>query len=191
MVNRWSVLLLLCLPAFSFALAQETRTPRHCNAKFPEGSIDGTGTIRFFWTERPFIETSYPPLAFVAVDDRDTRIGTAPMSHYGRTIYISKNEMRQMEGEMAHLPLSWCLSKKVTGLEQFSISLKTLPPDIKIWFSNGTATALLRDDQFCGTIASLDSTIKTPRALWELQYFRIQFSCEIPVSFRSDAYPDH
>jgi len=150
--------------------------------------IDGNGAVRFFYVAG---DNNYfhVPLLFRAVDDRDSRLGTAPVTDYGRTAYISKQEMRQLEQRISKMRLSWCVSRKVDALERSQDLHSYGGMGVKVVFSAGTVESKIIPDEICDTLARLDPAIKTDRALWEFQLYRIGYHCTVP-HFNFNAYPD-
>lgn len=132
------------------------------------------------------------PLTFRAVTEGDPRINTAPLvPHRGRTVYISFGEMRNLIDGLARFDVPWESSR---GRESLDWSVEPLPDtdkmDILIVFSKGTARAKLDPKKICTVLKPLDSALKTPRALWEFQRFRLNYGCQVP-GFDAGAYPDH
>lgn len=61
---------------------------------------------------------------------------------------------------------------------------------ISIVDSKGTARAILAPNRICQTFKPLDSALRTPRALWEFQGFRVNYGCKVP-GFKYGEYEDH
>jgi len=177
----WVIMLCLATTNRAFSLTD-------CKDKFPVNWINGNGAVRF--SHQPE-DSNYlhAPLVFRAVDDRDVRLGTAPATVFGRTVYISKQEMHQLLEKISELPMSWCISEKVKDFEPSWKLNYHWEMDVKIIFAAGTAESQIDPDRICDTLTSLDPAIKTNRALWEFQFFRIGNHCTVP-HFNPRAYPD-
>jgi hypothetical protein len=150
--------------------------------------VDENTAVRFFY--QPAGNYFHSPLVFRVVDQKDSRLNTAPMAVEGRTAYISLSEMRQLMQGLAHSDLSWRESEKVEVLGSFRKLDITDNMEITAVSSKGTAQATLNPQKICETLKPLDSALKTPRALWEFQGFRLNYGCKVP-GFVYDAYPDH
>src|SRR4029077_6318823 len=115
------------------------------------------------------------PLVIRAVDQGDPRLNTSPMAAECLTAYISLDEMSQLTRAVARLSLSWRESEKIEILPSF----RELPTDdimnVQVVGSKGTAKAEVRPSRICETLKPLDSAIKTQRALWEFQGFRLNY----------------
>jgi len=153
---------------------------------------DENTTVRFFY--QPTGEYFHFPLIFRAVGESDTRLNTAPMLEEGRTAYISSAEMRELTQRLARAGLKWKESQTVEALgssknlTRAGLGLDTM--DVLVSSSKGSARATIAPKAICKTLKPLDPDLKTPRALWELQRFRLNYGCKVP-GFKYDAYPDH
>jgi len=150
--------------------------------------VDENTAIRFFY--QPAGDYFHFPLVFRSVDPKDPRLNTAPMTTEGRTAYISLSEMQELMQALSHLRLSWQESARVELLESFRKLKITDTMVITAVSSDGRAIANLNPKKICETFKPLDSALKTPRALWEFQGFRLNYGCKVP-GFEHDAYPDH
>lgn len=152
-------------------------------------SADETTAIRLFYNNES--DYFHFPLIFRAVEQRDPHLNTAPMVAEGRTVYISQTEMQSLLRGLAQLDLPWQESEKVETLGSF----KRLRPwsdsmEILVACSKGTARVKVDPKKICKTLKPLDSALKTPRALWEFQRFRLNYGCQVP-GFQYGAYPNH
>jgi hypothetical protein len=153
---------------------------------------DGNTAVRFFY--QPQAEYFHYPLVFRPVEEGDRRLNTAPMREEGRTAYISFTEMRDLIQRVAHARLAWQESQTVEALgsckklARAGFGLDTM--DIFLSSPKGTARTKIAPKAICSTLEPLDTAIKTRRALWELQGFRLNYGCKVP-GFKHDAYPDH
>jgi len=91
---------------------------------------------------------------------------------------------------LAQLSLRWDQSATIESLETYkTIDSYGYGMGIKVLSANGTAKSLLAPDKICETLAPLDGALLNPRALWELQGFRLQYHCRVS-SYAPDAYPE-
>jgi len=97
--------------------------------------------------------------------------------------------MKRFMTLLTRLSLQWDESPMVDSLETYkTIHSYGYGMGIKVLSTNGTAKGLIAQTKICETLASLDSALLTPRALWEFQGFRLQYHCRVP-NFDIDAYP--
>lgn len=154
--------------------------------------VDEKTVVRFFY--QPSGDYFHFPLVFRVVEENDPLLNTAPMREEGRTAYISLSEMQDLAHLLAHSGLGWQESETVEVLGSCKklglngIGLDTM--DVRFVSSRGTATAEFSPKVICMILKPLDSALKTPRALWEFQRFRLNYNCKVP-GFKPDAYPDH
>jgi hypothetical protein len=149
---------------------------------------DESVAIRFFF--QPPGDSFHAPLIFRVVDEKDPRLNTAPILDSGRTAYISLSDMQRLLPAVTHLPLLWRHAETVEVFGSSRVLQLVDTMDITVVSSHGTARAALDPKKICETLKPMDSAIKTPRALWEFQLFRIGYGCKVP-GFNYDAYPDH
>jgi len=154
-------------------------------------TADKDSVVRFFFV--PALNNYFHvPLLFRVAEENDPRSNTAPLLDVGRNPYISLSEMRGLFAALSAEPLSWDESPKVEELEiSKTIRNDGRGMDIKILSSGGTAKSAIPPKQMCETLAKLDAVLRTPRALWEFQFFRQQpgFDCPVP-NFDPRAYHD-
>ena len=84
------------------------------------------------------------------------------------------------------------MGQQTTGVEvlgDWQMIPVTEAMDVVIIFSKGAARGVIQNENICETLASLDSPIKTPRAHWEFQRFRIYYGCRVP-GFDDAKYTD-
>jgi hypothetical protein len=181
------VLTLIALAAIGTAGPQSQTTAR--GKSLFEVSVNESTAVRFFYDEDN--EYFHFPLIFRAVSATDPRLNTAPMGFEGRTAYILTTEMQQLLQELGASNLPWQGSKDVEALGSFKkIRNSTDTMEIMVVSSKGTARAKIDPKTICESLEPLDPALKTPRALWEFQIFRIEYDCQVP-GFVPDAYPDH
>jgi len=95
---------------------------------------------------------------------------------------------------LAHSNLAWQESETVEILGSYKklmlagVGLDDM--DVRLVLTNGTAKAQIAPKAICKTRKPLDAALKTPRALWEFQGFRLNYGCKVP-GFKHDAYPNH
>jgi hypothetical protein len=89
-----------------------------------------------------------------------------------------------------HTDLAWQESEAVEALGSYKKLPVSDDMEILVAFANGTAKAQITPKTICRTLKPLDAALKTPRALWEFQGFRLNYGCKVP-GFKPDAYPDH
>jgi hypothetical protein len=149
---------------------------------------DKDSVVRFFY-QPDHNNYFHVALLFRVVDENDPRRNTAPVFDVGRTAYISISEMRKLLTALSAASLSWEESTTVEGLETYKTIHSYRGMGVKILSSKGTAKATIQADKICETLAPLDGALRTPRALWEFQLYRLQYDCRVP-SFDPKAYPD-
>jgi hypothetical protein len=160
-------------------LNQESKSLVHCPA-------NKDTAIRFFYN--PPGDYFHFPLIFRPVDETDPRRNTAPMTTEGQTAYISFAEMHRLMEGLARSGLSWKNSERVEVLGSYKHLLPLDNMEVLIICPKRTASAKLAAKEICETLALLDSTLKTPRALWEFQAFRIGYGCKVPAGFETGKY---
>lgn len=154
--------------------------------------VDEKTAVRFFYY--PAGDYIRIPLVFRVVEESNPLLNTAPMREEGRTAYISLSEMRELVHGLIRSGLGWQESQTVEvfglykDLTLAGIGLDTM--DVRLVSSKGTAKAEISPKAICMILKPLDAALKTPRALWESQGFRLDYGCKVP-GFRPDAYPDH
>jgi len=152
-------------------------------------AADKDSVVRFFFVPA-YNNYFHVALLFRVVEENDPRWNTAPLLDVGRTAYISLSEMQGLFAALSAEPLSWEESTKIEDLETYKTIRNDGRMDIKILSSGGTAKSGIPPKQMCETLTRFDPALRTPRALWEFQFFRRQFDCLVP-NFDPKAYPDH
>lgn len=153
------------------------------------GSVDEKTGVRFFY-QHDIKDHFYPPLIFRVVAPDDRRRDTAPLGPEGRFVSVTATEMHDLIERLLQLHISW---KETHMTEAFGPSYKARGVgflDITVVSPNGTARGGVGSGDVCKALGSLDSAIKTPRALWEFQMYRWFDDCTIP-GFDPKKYPDH
>jgi hypothetical protein len=156
-----------------------------------ESPVDEKTIVRFFYY--PAGEYIRIPLLFRVVEEGNPRLNTAPMREEGRTAYVSLSEMRDLVNGLIRSGLGWQESETVDVLGLYKdltlagIGLDTM--DVRLVSSRGTAKAEISPKTICTILKPLDAALKTPRALWEFQGFRLGYGCKVS-GFKYGAYAD-
>lgn len=177
--------------AWLISLTCMAALPAFCqaNGKPPLNlGVDKNTIVRFFYL--PPESYLHPPLIFRVAGENDPRLGTAPINPLGRTSYISLSEMRNLVTALADWNLSWQESKKLETPKKIETREMTDKMEVKVFSSRGTDRALVDPKQLCERLAPLDAALKQPRALWEVQLFRVDYGCHVP-GFNRNAFPEH
>jgi hypothetical protein len=188
-LNLW-VLMLVVLLVAAGELAQSNQ--KHDQVSVLNSAADEKTVVRFFYY--PAGDYIRIPLLFRVVEEGNPLLNTAPMREEGRTAYISLSDMHELVHGLIQSGLGWQESKTVEVLGSYKdltlvgIGLDTM--DVRIVSSHGTARAEISPKAICMILKPLDGALKTPRAIWELQIFRLDYGCKVP-GFKPDAYPDH
>jgi len=144
--------------------------------------------VRFFY-QPPGGEYFHVALLFRVVKKSDSLWNSAPVVDEGRTAYISLSEMQQLMSKLTRLPLHWSASAQREALETYANIHSYRGMGIKVLSANGTAKATIAPDEICKTLGALDGALQTRRALWEFQFFRLQYHCQV-TNFNFNAYRD-
>lgn len=178
-------------------------SPNKSKKLFQNAPIAENTAVRFFY-DPPDGGYFHVPLVFRAVKDGDARLNSAPILEEGRTAFIPITEIGELLKGLANTELQWQESEAVQALGPYK-RIGLLHEGNKMVFrgedgysvmaitiahSKGTAKAILKPKRICETLKPLDSALKTPRALWEFQGFRINYGCKVP-GFKPEDYPDH
>jgi hypothetical protein len=189
MTSSWAVALVFLV---AVGAGKPQSNQKQQQASILSSPVDEKTIIRFFYY--PAGEYIRIPLVFRVVNESNPLFNTAPIREEGRTAYISLPEMRGLVRLLAGSRLRWKESQatEVLGLYK-DLALQGIglvSMDVRIVCSKGTAKAEISPKAICMNVKPLDAALKTPRALWEFQLFRLQYGCQIP-GFKADAYPDH
>jgi hypothetical protein len=179
----------LALVAFTVSAGEMHSGQKVFNQSDLHLEADEKTVVRFFYQPAPG-DYLHAPLVFRVVEEGSPLLNTAPMREAGRTAYISLSEMRGIVETLKRSDIVWEESADIVTLGSY----KKLPlfDDMAILVANsmGTAKTRIAPKTICRTLKPLDAALKTPRALWEFQGFRLNYGCEVP-GFAHDAYPDH
>ena len=186
-LTYWAFIVVFTLSSGEMQATQKRDGPSVLNCP-----VDKNTAVRFFY--QPAGDYFHAPLVFRPVEEGDALLNAAPMREEGRTAYISFSEMQDLARLLARSGLGWQESETVEVLGSYKklglsgIGLDTM--DVRFVSSRGTARAEISPKAICMILKPLDAALKTPRALWEFQRFRLNYNCRVP-GFKSDAYPDH
>jgi hypothetical protein len=165
---------------------------KHERVSILRSPTDEKTVVRFFY--QPPGDYFHAPLVFRAVQEGNALLNTGPMREEGRNAYISVAEMRELVQTLTHSNLAWQESETVETLGSYKkLSLDGVgldDMDVRVVLSNGTTKAQIAPKAICKNLKALNSALKTPRAIWEFQGFRLNYGCKVP-RFKPDAYPDH
>lgn len=187
-VSFWALALLFLMVAGG-CKAPSYQT--HERVSVLESPVDKKTVVRFFYY--PAGEYIRIPLLFRVVEDGNPRLNTAPMREEGRTAYVSLSEMRDLVNGLIRSGLGWQESETADVLGLYKdltlagIGLDTM--DVRLVSSKGTAKAEISPKAICMILKPLDAALKTPRALWEFQGFRLGYGCKVP-GFKYGAYAE-
>ena len=150
--------------------------------------IDNSTAVRFFF-HSPLSDRFVHPLVFRVEAENKERMKTAPLLTEGRTVYISLSEMKALVAAMTR---SITMGQQTKNIEVFG-SWERIPSteamDVFVIFSKGAARGVILRKDICKILGSLTSSIKTPRALWEFERFRMYNDCSVP-GFDDTKYTD-
>ena len=167
------------------AQAQQNRNPYPGVLTSP---VDNSTVVRFYYHPPNADRFVYPLVIRVAAAD-DEQMKVAPVLAEGRTVHISLSEMQELVAGMTRSITMGQQTRGVEVLGAWEMIPVTEAMDVVIIFSKGAARGVIQREDICKTLGSLDSTIKTPRAHWEFQRFRIYYGCRVP-GFDDAKYTD-
>lgn len=183
-----NAMLRLTLAAVGFGLLAQAQTAINPYPGVLTTPVDNNTTIRFFY-HPPNADRFVYPLVLRVAHPNDEGMKLAPILAEGRTVHISLSEMQELVAGMTRSIMMGQQTRSVEVLEPWEMIPSTEAMDVVIVFSKGAARgAILRKD-ICKTLGSLDSAIKTPRAHWEFQRFRVYYGCRVP-GFDDAKYSD-
>jgi hypothetical protein len=183
---------LLALAVIALSAGELLPTQGHGGPVALNAPIDEKTAIRFFYD--PSGDYFHAPVVFRAAERGSSQINTAPMREEGRTAYITLEEMGDLARALSRSGLGWQASDTVEALGSYKelplagIGLDTM--DVRLVSSRGTSKAQISPKAICTILKPLDVALKTPRALWEFQGYRLNYGCKVS-GFKYDAYPDH
>jgi hypothetical protein len=142
--------------------------------------------VRFFFNGDNHF---HPALIFRVVNRHDVRLNTAPLLNQGRTVYITADEMEKLLRGLQAMT-GWKESQQRIKFGDDIWISPVYALVVLVDSSRGSAQAGFYPDKMCQMLRPLDAAFVTPRALWEFQFCREDFKCNIP-GFNYQAYPDH
>ncbi len=169
-------------------LAAQDRVNLGDESSLLQRTADETTAVRFFFPGEG--EWFHPPLILHVVEGGDTRLKTAPYLPAGRTAYITLSEMQNLLKGLSQLKLDWSESRDTETFGSPFDLPHVYAMRITVVSSEGAARTQFAPSKTCETLASLDATLTSPRALWEFRALLVDDGCKIS-GFVPDAYPDH
>jgi hypothetical protein len=120
------------------------------------------------------------PLVFHVVPPDDVRLDTMPALREGRIAYVTQPEMRLLLKGLSGLGLKWRETPNIVPLGPgFPGPEIHYALEITVLSIRGTATGEFALSRVCGTLVPLQSSLRRPRARWELQHFLTQCGCKV------------
>jgi hypothetical protein len=181
-------ILTFALTAATCGFLTQAQTPMNPNPGVLATPVDANTAVRFFYPPPNGNRFVYP-LVFRVADPDDERMKIAPVLADGRTVYISLSEMQGLIAGMTRSIRMGQRTRAVEVFEPWEITPICDAMDVVVAFSKGAARGAVFTKDICKTLASLDSVIKTPRAHWEFQRFRVYDGCRVP-GFDDAKYTD-
>lgn len=151
-------------------------------------NIDGDTVVRFSF-KPPNSNFIRPPVIFRVADAKSPNWNTAPIDHYGRSVYIPFATMRSLVNQLESDQAIWQLSAAPRPIEPYLELPIGEDLVVTIYASNGMATASIQPQRLCNILAQLNDVLEMKRAHWELEYFRRGCGCHVP-GYKSDEYPN-
>jgi hypothetical protein len=148
--------------------------------------VDDNTVVRFYYLPQVRDHYIHPLVLRVATHNED-QMQNAPLLLEGVTAYISLSEMKSLVAKMIdtiEMPLQTG-NREVLGSFQFLP--ETIDMDAVIIYSKGAARGSIAPKDICAKLEALNSTIRSPRALWQFQLFRRYNACLVP-NFDSTKY---
>lgn len=147
-----------------------------------DAPITDKTALSFFWfgdTESHFRN----PVNFFVVPDADRRLHKVEFTDFITddqiNMFVSTAEMKRILDGLKSLGLRW---SDLRGREEFKGADKrsgTDMLDITLLGPDSTGKAHIRIAEMCDLLDRLDSTMPTPRILWQFRTFRWDNGCEI------------
>ena len=181
----WTVVVTLIIAGSAGVVLSQQNQYKGFVLKSPVGE---NSAVRFFY-DPALSDYFHSPVVFRAGEQGDARLVTPPTSTGGWTSYVSFSEMRELTQALAQSNLTWEETDRVEVLEPSFQIPRFEAMEILVVGSKGTARAKLRPTRICETLKPLDSVLKTQRAHWEFQWFRVTHGCQVP-GFDWNLYPE-
>lgn len=135
-----------------------------------------------------------PPVVIKAVGEEDQRLGTMSMTSEYNTnlLYISKSEMESFVGVLVKRKLKWEEPYASFSLKYDRKNPQSWPPpnllEVAANCESGTSRTEVQRESICETLRELNAVIRTDRASWYLQGYRLNWGCSVP-QFEPGKYP--
>ncbi|MGA2809335.1 MAG: hypothetical protein ABSE87_14495 [Terracidiphilus sp.] len=124
------------------------------------------------------------PVNFFAVPDADRRLHKVEFTDFitddQANMFISSTEMKRILEGLQALGLRWSDSRGRKVFRGPNHGGGTGMLDITLVGSDSTGEAHIRIAEMCASLDRLDSTMPTPRILWQFRTFRWDNGCQIP-----------
>lgn len=124
------------------------------------------------------------PVNFFVVSDGDVKLHKVELTDFitddQANMFVSSLEMQRILGGLKSLQLDWADLRGREVLKSRNDRKGTDMLDITLLGSDSTGEAHIRIAQMCALLDRLDSTMPTPRILWQFRTFRWDNGCEIP-----------
>jgi hypothetical protein len=124
------------------------------------------------------------PVNFFVVKDADHQLHKVQLTDFVKddqaNVFVSEEEMERILKAVKALDLSWYDSSGRKKFESAGRRRGTGMLDITLVDLDRTGEAHIRIAEMCNLLDRLDSTMPTPRILWQFRTFRWDNGCEIP-----------
>ena len=143
--------------------------------------------VRFFF--EPFlINIIHLPLIVRVLDPNNGEFNNAPSTKAGRTIYVSRPEMKHLLDTLDRLGPRWTRTNLPTVFKPVTELPTIYGMEITETYTNGTANASIKPEEVCALLEKLNPAITAPRARWEFERFRADSECKVP-NFDPNLFP--
>ncbi len=173
---QMSVKLFFLLTVFiGITQAQQVNNP------FPgilTSTVDENTVVRFYYEPLLRDHYIYPLVLRVGADDVD-KMQSAPILTEGLTVCISLSEMKDLVAAIiksVNMPIQTNHSE-VLGAFEFLPEMREM--DVVIIYSKGAARGSIAPKDICTKLSLLNSTVKSPRAKWQFELFRVHYACHV------------
>jgi hypothetical protein len=138
--------------------------------------------LSFFWFGD--MESHFRnPVNFFVIPDADHRLHKVELTDYvtdnQANMFVSTGEMKRILNGLKSLGLRWSDSRGREVFKDANHRAGTNMLDITLLSSDATGEAHVRIAEMCNLLDRLDSTMPTPRILWQFRTFRWDNGCEI------------
>lgn len=154
-----------------------------------DAPVTAKTAVSFFWFGD--MDSHFrSPINFYVVPDGDPKLHKVVVeaTDHQWNAYISASEMQCLIDGLKAFGLRWVDSK---GREMFKSGLARTDDgflDITVVSSTATSKSYIRIARMCDQLSQLDSTMPTPRILWQFQLFRVDNGCRVP-GYKNDVIP--